>query len=411
MFGLKATVLHFLRRIVGTSQLQADLARLATNIHDLQAKSNRELELAAELAIQLKLRYEELSRSIQSLSLARSDLDARFVRGKVKAMPALSSPSALGQIETSETEASIAAIRRAFKGPKIPASAFVINFNEGAVAELSVLSLLEFDQIVFVDKGSTDGSIDTIRGYGVEWFSEPWTAVVEHTRADADARCRHEWRLFLDADEFLTPGAVAILRRLVELDGLGKLPFDVIRIPRFNYLGGVLAKANVYAPGALARMYRRGFYNHQAPTHEVDVSERARVLDLSVEWGDGIIHFNQNNAWEYIEKLNRYTETYRTDYPPPKSADEVIAFARMQINRAADSVKARNGAAIDAMWEILTAFYYVSEYIKQHENNDAARVDQRYAETISEILGKECAVPPNFDAFMHESTAPAAKSE
>lgn len=317
--------------------------------------------------------------------------DFEFARGATMPRSVQTDPARLGRVETREFAAQVAAIAAAAKtrrGKRIPASAFVVNYNEGAAAELSLLSVLEFEQVVFVDKGSSDGSENLADRYGVERLDAPWTPVVEDTRAAADAVCRHEWRLFLDGDEFLDPAAVAITRHLLEQDAEGKLAYDVVRFPRLNYLGGQLAQKNVYAPAPVARLYRAGFYDHAGSTHEVKLSGRARVLTLPASLRASILHFNQDNFWEYLEKLNRYTETYRTSYAPPSRPEEIFAFVQSKLNEAAGSVEARGGGVLDASWEILTAFYYIVEYLKQHEDNAPEEVDRRYAQIVREARAR-----------------------
>ena len=61
------------------------------------------------------------------------------------------------------------------------------------------------DEIVVVDTGSTDATLDLARSLGAKVFEHPPVLAVEHARDFALEKCTGEWVLVLDADERLTP--------------------------------------------------------------------------------------------------------------------------------------------------------------------------------------------------------------
>src|SRR6266705_5613399 len=60
-------------------------------------------------------------------------------------------------------------------------------------------------EIIVVDSGSTDRTLEIARAYGAEIFSEPWKGfAAQKNSAMEKASC--DWVLQLDADEALEPG-------------------------------------------------------------------------------------------------------------------------------------------------------------------------------------------------------------
>jgi glycosyltransferase involved in cell wall biosynthesis len=89
--------------------------------------------------------------------------------------------------------------------PATPLSVTIITKNEGdrlarcleAVGGLA-------DEVVVVDSGSTDDTVDVARRLGARVEQHGWTGYGPQKRA-AEDYCRHDWVLNLDADEVVTP--------------------------------------------------------------------------------------------------------------------------------------------------------------------------------------------------------------
>ena len=89
----------------------------------------------------------------------------------------------------------------------IPISAYIICKNERRVLGKCLDSLEGVHDIVVVDSGSTDGTLDLIRdyqrrGFPLRLFEREWHGYAAQKQFALD-QCRHDWRLNLDADERL----------------------------------------------------------------------------------------------------------------------------------------------------------------------------------------------------------------
>ena len=62
----------------------------------------------------------------------------------------------------------------------------------------------QVDEIVVVDTGSTDATVEIARGYGARTFAEPWAGDFSAARNAALQRATGSWILYIDADERLS---------------------------------------------------------------------------------------------------------------------------------------------------------------------------------------------------------------
>jgi glycosyltransferase involved in cell wall biosynthesis/Tfp pilus assembly protein PilF len=110
-------------------------------------------------------------------------------------------------------------------GPGSPESprltACLIVKNEEEFIERCLRSLAGVaDQIVMLDTGSTDRTIEIARARGAEVYSRRWDDDFSAARNEALGRARGAWVLVIDADEELTPEGRAALAREMEAPGV-----------------------------------------------------------------------------------------------------------------------------------------------------------------------------------------------
>ncbi len=72
------------------------------------------------------------------------------------------------------------------------------------------------DEIVLVDTGSTDSTIEIAREFGAKVVQIPWNDDFAAARNVSLQHATGNWALWLDADEELSPGSATALRQLVE---------------------------------------------------------------------------------------------------------------------------------------------------------------------------------------------------
>jgi glycosyltransferase involved in cell wall biosynthesis len=130
-------------------------------------------------------------------------------------------------------------------------SVVVITFNEMANIRACLDSVHWCDDIVVVDSGSTDGTLDICREFTPCVFTRDWQGYAAQKNWGI-AQARHPWILNLDADERVSPELQTEIRARVSDDLT-----DGYLIPFRNYLGGRWMRYGVLYPDWYLRLFRK----------------------------------------------------------------------------------------------------------------------------------------------------------
>ena len=96
-------------------------------------------------------------------------------------------------------------------------SACYIVKNGAADLELSLKSLNNFvDEIIVVDTGSTDNTVEVAKKFGAKIFFEQWQNDFSTPRNVALKNATGDWIVFLDADEYFSSETAQNIRFAVE---------------------------------------------------------------------------------------------------------------------------------------------------------------------------------------------------
>lgn len=83
-------------------------------------------------------------------------------------------------------------------------------------------------EIVAVDSGSTDGTLEMLREAGARIIEEPWRGFVQQKQFALE-QCQHPWVLHLDSDESLEPELVEAIREVLARDTEGVGGYEINR--------------------------------------------------------------------------------------------------------------------------------------------------------------------------------------
>jgi len=83
---------------------------------------------------------------------------------------------------------------------KLPISVFIITLNEEKNIARALKSVQFADEVIVVDSGSTDGTLDIIKSFGIKPIHNDWPGYAKQKQFAMEL-CSNEWVLNLDADE------------------------------------------------------------------------------------------------------------------------------------------------------------------------------------------------------------------
>jgi glycosyltransferase involved in cell wall biosynthesis len=177
-------------------------------------------------------------------------------------------------------------------------SVALITQNEAPNLPRTLASVSWAGEIVVVDSGSTDATLQIAREAGARVFAEPWKGFAAQKNS-AIAHATGDWILSLDADEEVSPELALEIQLLLE----GEPPFRAYRIPRLNHFLGRPLRHGGYWPDPKLRLFRRGSSQFLArPVHETMEAE-GPVGRLK----SPLLHHCYPTLDEYIEHMNRYS--------------------------------------------------------------------------------------------------------
>jgi glycosyltransferase involved in cell wall biosynthesis len=177
-------------------------------------------------------------------------------------------------------------------------SVVLITLDEEANLPRTLKSVNWAQEIVVVDSGSTDGTLEIARKAGARVFEEPWKGFAAQKNS-AIAHATGDWVLSLDADEEVSPELAREIQGLLA----GEPRFSAYRIPRLNHFLGKPLRHGGYWPDPKLRLFRRGSARFaQRPVHET-IEATGPVGTLK----NPLIHHCYPTLDEYIEHMNRYS--------------------------------------------------------------------------------------------------------
>ena len=155
-------------------------------------------------------------------------------------------------------------------------------------------------EIIVVDSGSTDRTLEIARSFGAKIFSEPWKGFAAQKNSAIDkAAC--EWVLQLDADE--TPERELVLEIATALGA--NPPLRGFWIPRKNLFLGRWIRHGGFYPDPKLRLIRRG----AGKFDEYGAHPTIRLTGPTGRFEHALVHNAYPTLRGYIDHMNSYSSS------------------------------------------------------------------------------------------------------
>ncbi len=184
----------------------------------------------------------------------------------------------------------------------LPISAFIITKNEEARLSKAITALQPWiEDIVVVDSGSEDRTVEIARKLGARVFHRDWTGYGDQKRF-AERKCRNDWVLNVDADEVVTPGLANEIRLLFSAHDApqpGAYKINILNV----YPGDT-------SPRPFARDYNVVRFYHRSVGHYRDHPVYDRVVltnSVAKQLRNYILHYPYISFEHLIDKNNSFS--------------------------------------------------------------------------------------------------------
>jgi len=178
-------------------------------------------------------------------------------------------------------------------------SAVLITLNEERDVGRTVQALSFADEVLVVDSGSTDRTVEMCRALGARVLHHPFQGYGAQKRWSVE-QAAHDWILHLDADEVISPELGRNIRAMLDA---GEPPCAAYRIcfPTV-FMGRLMRHGPLRAKWKIRLFDRRRAGWSESPVHEL-VQPRGALGDMQ----GTALHYTTRDLSDCLQKLDAYT--------------------------------------------------------------------------------------------------------
>lgn len=183
-------------------------------------------------------------------------------------------------------------------------SVYMITYNNATTIERALKSIDNWaDEIIVVDSHSTDGTDGIARRYTEQFYQFDTTNLREKYQYAQD-RCKNNWVMFIDADEWLTDD---IKKEITEIVSSGT-DYDGFMVNRRNIYLGREIKYGGWYPDHEIRLYRKEKGGWRGGIH-AKVHVEGKIGKLKNHY----LHTPYTDTSHQIRTIDRYSQAYAED--------------------------------------------------------------------------------------------------
>lgn len=178
----------------------------------------------------------------------------------------------------------------------------IITKNESDQIRDCLESVKWADEIIVLDSGSTDGTVDICREFTDKVFETDWPGFGPQKNRALE-KSTGDWVLSIDADERVSPELRAEIEQAIKSN-----QYQGYEIPRASHYCGKRIRHSGWWPDYIVRLFQResGVFSDSL-VHEI-----VKVKGSTGRLKSPLIHYSFSDFEEVLEKVNRYS-TYNAE--------------------------------------------------------------------------------------------------
>ncbi len=252
---------------------------------------------------------------------------------------------------------------------KVPVSVAIITKNEGENLRLCLQSVSFAGQVVIVDSGSNDKTLDIAAEFGCQIYHEQWHGFGPQKQL-AINKCTQPWVLVLDADEQIPLETAEVIKKIVTSPEVSTAGFT---FPRKNYFQGRWIKHAGWWPDRVLRLFKReaGGMTKAAVHESVEVCGQIENLNVPIE------HYTESDLSKILQKIDKYsTLGARQAFDEKKRSSPQGAFLRALFTFVQDYFL--RGGFLDGRQGLTLAMTdSVNKYFKYAKLSELERINRK----------------------------------
>ncbi|MBI3234621.1 MAG: glycosyltransferase family 2 protein [Bacteroidetes bacterium] len=242
-----------------------------------------------------------------------------------------------------------------------PISAVIITLNNERTIEQTLKSLHWVNEIVVVDSGSKDKTLEICENYSCKIIHHEFEGFGKQKHFAVD-EAKNDWVLVIDSDEVCVPEFIEEVKNKVGNEDVlaYKIPISLIFLGKVLKFGGEYKKMHL-------RLFNKkhGQYNLNE-VHEDVILNTDKVSSIN----NHLLHDSYENMHQYFEKFNIYTTKAANQlYKDNKKANILLSPFKFFFNFI--KLYLVKGLLLDGkaglIWAFLSSFYSVVKYYKLYD--------------------------------------------
>ena len=187
--------------------------------------------------------------------------------------------------------------REALSFPKV--SAVIITYNEEAIIAQTLSKLEWCDEVIIIDSGSTDKTVEICTDYGCFTYYRAFNGFGEQKKYGV-SKSKNDWILFIDADELLSEPLIEEIHN--ELDK------NEVEFAGFEMPLNLVFMNKVFKYGKETDCYRIRLFNKKSGNWDGAVVHEKVILNGPVKrLKNNILHYSYTNYSQFLKKIDLYS--------------------------------------------------------------------------------------------------------
>ncbi len=183
-------------------------------------------------------------------------------------------------------------------------TAAIITFNEEGNIHAALESVKWADEIIVVDSGSSDKTVEICRSYTDKVFVNPWPGHVQQKNFAVD-KSSNEWIISIDADERVSSLLASEIKKELRLPRA-----DAYQVNRRSFYLGRWINFSGWYPDRKVRVFRKSRARWGGINPHDKVVVRGCVKRLE---GD-LYHYTYRNISHNVQAINSFTDISSREY-------------------------------------------------------------------------------------------------
>lgn len=234
------------------------------------------------------------------------------------------------------------------------------------------------DELVLVDGGSTDDTVNIAKRFGATVLTQTEWAGFGRQRQFAQSKITTDWVFWIDADERITPELKSAIERVVRMPASDGALNTIYRVARRSWVFGRFIRHSGWYPDHVLRLHPNKLTHYtDAPVHErLMVPDGAHIDTLA---GD-LLHYTYRDLHHYLVKSAQYADLWAAQRHQQGKRSSLLqgvlhgvgCFLRMYVLKAG-FLDGKQGFLLAVLSAHSTFAKYADLWVRQNPVRPAAR--------------------------------------